>query len=104
MIPLASMMKSRRSRSSGGRVLKSSNATALCRLLLGLSVAAGIAAPHAAAQEKMVSLRLRPDGMGDRIRSAGPNSASSVQFSTGNQIQYWGGSVLLGTAHVYIIC
>ncbi len=41
--------------------------------------------------------------MGDRIRSAGPNNASSVQFDTGNQIQYWGGSVLLGTTHVYVI-
>ena len=50
-----------------------------------------------------MSLRLRPDGMGDRIRSVGPNNDSSVQFNTGNQIQYWGGSVLLGTAHVYII-
>ncbi|HSR09595.1 MAG TPA: hypothetical protein VLM42_20860, partial [Bryobacteraceae bacterium] len=66
-------------------------------------MAAGIAAPTAAAQEKLVSLRPRPDGMGDRIRPAGPNNASSVRFDTGNQIQYWGGSVLLGTAHVYII-
>jgi hypothetical protein len=84
-------------------VLKSFPATALCRLILGLSVAAGIAAPNAAAQEEMVSLRPRPNGMGDRIRSAGPNNASSVQFNTGDQIQYWGGSVLLGTANVYII-
>ncbi len=64
---------------------------------------AGLAAPTAAAQEKMVSLRTRPDGMGDRIRSAEPNNASSVRIDTGNQIQYWGGSVLLGTANVYII-
>src|SRR5665213_488279 len=103
MMPLASMMLSRRNRSSGGRVLKSFQAAALCRLLLGLSVAAGIAAPRAAAQEKMVSLRPRPDGMGDVIRAAGPNNASSVQFDTGNQIQYWGGSVLSETAQVYII-
>jgi hypothetical protein len=84
-------------------VLKSFHATALRRMIVGLSIAAGIAAPSGAAQEKMVSLRPRPDGMGDRIRSAGPNNASSVQFETGNQIQYWGGSVLLGTAHVYIV-
>ena len=84
-------------------MLKSLHATALLRMILGLSLAAGIAAPTAAAQEKMVSLRPRPDGMGDRIRSAGPNNKSSVQFDTGNQIQYWGGSVLLGTTHVYII-
>ncbi|MDP9052898.1 MAG: hypothetical protein M3N93_01135 [Acidobacteriota bacterium] len=66
-------------------------------------MAAGIAAPPAAAQETMVSLRPRPDGMGNRIRSAALNNASSVQFDTGNQIQYWGGSVLLGTPQVYII-
>jgi hypothetical protein len=84
-------------------VLKSFHATALRRMILGLSIAAGIAAPTAAAQEKMVSLRPHPDGMGDRIRSAGPNNDSSVQFDTGNQIQYWGGSVLLGSPHVYII-
>ncbi len=45
----------------------------------------------------------RPDGMGDRIFSAGPNNASSVEFDTGNQIQYWGGSVILGGSRVYVI-
>ncbi len=85
-------------------MLKSFHAIALCRMVFGLSIiAAGIGTPPAAAQEKMVSLRPRPDGMGDRIRSAGPNNASSVQFDTGNRIQYWGGSVMLGTSHVYII-
>ncbi len=41
--------------------------------------------------------------MGNRIRFTGTNNASSVQLDTGNQIQYWGGSVLLGTAQVYLI-
>ena len=84
-------------------MLKSFHRTALLRTILGLSLAAGIAATTAAAQENMASLRPRPDGMGDRIRAAGPNNKSSVEFDTGNQIQYWGGSVLLGTTHVYVI-
>ena len=83
-------------------MLKSFRPVALCRMILGLSLASGIVVP-AAAQEKMVSLRPRPNGMGNRVRTAAPSNASPMQFDTGNQIQYWGGSVLLGTNHAYII-
>lgn len=72
-------------------------------MILGLSLAAGISAPPAAAQVRMAGTPPRPDGMGDRIFSAGPNNASSVEFDTGNQIQYWGGSVILGGSRVYVI-
>ena len=58
--------------------------------------------PGAAAQEKMVSLRPRPNGLGNRIRTDAPSNAAGTQFDTGNQIQYWGGPVLL-TPHAYII-
>jgi len=85
----------------GGRVLKSFHPIALCRLILGLSIAGGIVVPAAVAQEKIVSLR--PHGMGNRIRTAAPSNAAPIQFDPGNQIQYWGGSVLLGTNHAYII-
>jgi len=82
-------------------VLKSFHPVALCRMILGLSIAGGIVVPGAAAQDKMVSLR--PHGMGNRIRTAAPSNAAPTQFDTGNQIQYWGGPVLLGTSHAYII-
>ena len=58
--------------------------------------------PAAVAQEKMVSLRPRPNGLGNRVRTAAPSNASGKQFDTGNQIQYWGGPVLL-TPHTYVI-
>jgi len=82
-------------------VLKSFHPVALCRLILGLSIAGGIIAPAAAAQEKIASLRPRPTGLGP-IRTEAQNAATT-RFDTGNQIQYWGGSVLLGTNHAYII-
>jgi Phosphate-induced protein 1 conserved region/Bacterial Ig-like domain (group 3) len=73
-------------------------------MILGLAIAGAFITPSAAAQQQMVSLRPRPDGMGDRIRSATPNNAAAtVTFNTGNQIQYWGGPVMLGTNHVYVI-
>ena len=36
-------------------------------------------------------------------RGAAPSNAASVAFSTGNQISYNGGPILLGTTNVYYI-
>jgi hypothetical protein len=87
----------------GGRVRKSFHGAIVRRFVLALSLAGGIAAALATAQETMVSLRPRPEGVG-HIRSSGPNNAAATTtFDTGNQIQYWGGAVMLGTSHVYIV-
>lgn len=74
----------------------------LWKVILYLFFAVWIGAPRVVAQEKMVSLRPRPEGLG-HIRTSGPNNAAATQFDNGNQIQYWGGSVLLGTSHAYMI-
>jgi hypothetical protein len=67
-----------------------------------------IAIPPLAAQETKISTGVRPDGRGDRPRTmaprgAAPSNAASVAFSTGNQINYNGGPILLGTTHIYYI-
>ena len=64
--------------------------------------------PPLTAQETKTSTGVRPDGRGDRPRTMAPrgaaaSNAASVAFSTGNQISYNGGPILLGTTHIYYI-
>ena len=75
--------------------------------LAGVWLLAGVVAPSAAAQETETTGGFRADGRGDRPRTMAPRAAASntasVAFSSGNQINYNGGAVLLGTTRVYYI-
>ena len=90
-------------------MLKSSFPAALCKLALLTAIAAEILAPLAEAQQKVVRLQpsgrgpIRADADGDDDGDAPHNTSGPPQFDTGNQIQYWGGPVLLGPNHAYII-
>ena len=76
-------------------------------LAAGWLLAGWMATTPLAAQEPKTSQGIRPDGRGDRPRTMAPriapSNASSVGFTTGNQINYNGGPVLLGTTKVYYI-
>ena len=78
------------------------------RMLAGGWLLAGwLTTPPLAAQETNTSSGFRADGRGDRPRTMAPrgaaSNAASVGFSTGNNISYNGGPVLLGTTHIYYI-
>ena len=79
---------------------------ALCMLIAGWMVT-----PRVAAQEATASQDRRADGRGNRPRTMVPhmppsnvtNNAAGGVITTGNQIEYNGGAVLLGTTNVYYI-
>ena len=79
----------------------------LSLLAAGWLLAGWMATPTLVAQETRTGQGHRPDGRGDRPRNMAPrtaaNNAASVAFTTGNQIDYNGGPVLLGTTKVYYI-
>ncbi len=62
-------------------------------------LAAGMTAPRLAAQE----LRGGTVSGDDEGPSAGANNANGTGFTTGNQVNYNGGPVLLGTTKIYFI-
>ena len=77
-------------------------------LVAGWLLAGWMAMPPLAAQETKTGAGVRPDGRGDRPRTMAPrgataSNAASVAFTTGNQISYNGGPILLGTTHIYYI-
>ena len=73
----------------------------------GWLLAGWLATPPLAAQEIKPSQGIRADGRGNRPRTMASrgavSNADSVGFSTGNQINYNGGPILLGTTHIYYI-
>jgi hypothetical protein len=79
---------------------------ASCLLAAGWLLAGWMTTPRLAAQETKTGSIFHADGRG-RTRTMAPraaaNNAASVAFSTGNQISYNGGAVLLGTTRVYYI-
>ena len=81
---------------------------AACILAAGWLLAGLVATPQLSGQETKTSAGSRPDGKGDLPRSMAPrgaaaSNAASVGFTTGNQISYNGGPILLGTTHIYYI-
>ncbi len=69
-------------------------------MLAGVWLLAGcVATPRLAAQE----IRGGLDSGDDDGPSIGASNANGVGFTTGNNINYNGGPVLLGTSHIYII-
>ena len=84
----------------------------LCRLASGMLTASWLLAgwlaiPPLAAQETKTSQGFRANGRGNRPRtmasSGAVSNADSVGFSSGNQINYNGGPIMLGTTHIYYI-
>lgn len=73
-------------------------------LLASLFIALWIAAPRASAQDVPARHGPRADGRGNRPRTVVlNNNAAGAAITSGNQIAYAGGAVLLGTTHVYYI-
>jgi len=80
---------------------------ALGMLVTGGILAGWVATPTLSAQETRTNSGFRADGRGNRPRTMTPRAAAtnaaSVSFTTGNQINFNGGPVLLGTTHIYFI-